>query len=187
VALIVLEGCDGSGKTTLARALTEAAERDRKKVLLLHKGPPTDDRTALQEYTEDLSFYEPALDHRHLVICDRWHLGEVVYGPVYRGGSRLSEADLSAVERFLHVRGALKLLLDASNDTLVRRAFVQRGEDFLQLGDVQHVAREYRRLFTVLGMWRHVHTDHPYDVNELLDAADRLETWAVERRLPCRS
>ena len=56
MALIILEGPDGSGKTTAAEKL--ATELGHNTAVVLHKGPPK--RLPLHEY-EDLDFYEPAL------------------------------------------------------------------------------------------------------------------------------
>lgn len=78
-AHIIIEGPDGAGKTTLAKQLcSEAGYAYR------HEGPPPASATALQHYAGILaSLTEPTL-------LDRFHLGELVYGPVVRGGSGLS-------------------------------------------------------------------------------------------------
>lgn len=83
--LIILEGVDGVGKSTLAEKLATGLLGD---VAILHKGPPTTDDMLL-EYLKPLYDYVPS--HTRHIICDRWHIGEDVYGPIYRGGSKFND------------------------------------------------------------------------------------------------
>jgi len=77
--LIVIDGPDGSGKTTLARHLQE------KHGATYHhdKGPPE---------AEDLVAYFLSLLARGGII-DRFALSEMVYGPLLRGRSRIDIND----------------------------------------------------------------------------------------------
>lgn len=79
---IILEGPDGSGKTTLARSL-EALGYDYQ-----HQGPPPSGTEAFVHYTKLLcSASKPT-------VFDRFHLGELVYGPLLRGKSGLHPSDV---------------------------------------------------------------------------------------------
>lgn len=137
--LIVLEGCDGTGKTTLADRFLEAHTGSS---AILHKGPIR--RMPLAEYEWDLRTYDRTkLDF--LLVCDRWHVGEMVYGPLYRGVSQLTPQMQQHVEMYLDSRGAVKLMVDALPATILRR-LRDRGEDLLQeshIGLVYDFYREY--------------------------------------------
>lgn len=83
--LIILEGMDNIGKSTQARYLTEYFHKNGYLTLNLHyHHMPT--------FTEDDSFYYyrwqatimQDLINSKIVICDRFHLGEYVYGHLYR-------------------------------------------------------------------------------------------------------
>lgn len=124
--LIVIEGVDGAGKTTLAEALVEVL-KDHKPTKLLHRGPLEFD--PLVEYELDLDDYRPAFGQH--VVCDRWHWGEDIYGPLYRAGSRLTPAIRTHVELFLQSRGAVFLLMCQSR-TEIHRRLDERGETFLR-------------------------------------------------------
>lgn len=135
--LIVLEGCDGTGKTTLADLLLETHQGSSE---IIHKGPIK--RHPLQEYEWDLRGYDRTrLDH--LVVCDRWHVGELVYGPLYRGRSTMTGAQQRHIEMFLQSRGAVRMVVDALPATIIRR-LRDRGEDLLEESHVGLVYDFYR-------------------------------------------
>lgn len=117
--LILLEGTDGSGKTTIANDLIAALSGG---VILKRNAPTT---PPLVEYTADLAGY--AAGSGQNVICDRWHLGERVYGPLYRDGCGLSPIAWAAVEAYLYGLGALGVLVTASVEHLNVR-LTRRGE-----------------------------------------------------------
>lgn len=94
--LIILEGPDGSGKSTLAKALQQETGGD-----IIHRSAPVEH--PLIEYVAPLSGYNGS----GTLILDRWHLGEEVYGPLYRGGSRLGPHGFNAVEDVLIELGAV--------------------------------------------------------------------------------
>ena len=115
--IYIVEGTDGSGKTTMCDALEAITLGARVKA-----NAPT--APALVEYTAPLVAYDGyGID----VVCDRWHVGERVYGPLYRGGCGLSPVAWAAVEGFLEERNACVILCHASVDTCVSR-LVERGE-----------------------------------------------------------
>ena len=92
-AHIILEGPDGAGKTTLATRLCTYGYAYR------HEGPPPMGTTALRHYAGILARLERP------TLLDRFHLGELVYGPLLRGRSGLSEEGLRLLRRVLHGLG----------------------------------------------------------------------------------
>jgi len=79
---VILEGPDGSGKTTLAEAFVKQG------FSYAHCGPP--ERNAFEHW------YAEAYANQGPVVFDRLHVGSYVYGTVFRGAD-----DMSRFERWL--------------------------------------------------------------------------------------
>lgn len=110
--LILIDGSDCSGKTTLAgRLLDRMRSTDpTASVTYHHAGPPTEH--PLDEYVEPLLGYRPGTGQH--VVCDRWHVGESVYPTVVGRPSELTDGVRTYVEQFLRSRGALLAYCTAS-------------------------------------------------------------------------
>lgn len=125
--LIVLEGTDGAGKTTLACALVEALRRRcSDDVELVKSGPPT--CHPLLEYERPLWDYRPGTG-RHLVL-DRWHLGELVYPGVVGRRTQFDRVMSAHVDLLLMSRGALLVWVTAASQVIMTRV-ARRGDDFV--------------------------------------------------------
>jgi thymidylate kinase len=73
--IIIIEGVDCTGKSTLAQSFLLQGPRHA----ILHAGAPQCG-TAYDEYVRPLRF---ARDQGWTVICDRWHLGELVWPSIF--------------------------------------------------------------------------------------------------------
>lgn len=145
--LITIEGPDCGGKSTLTQQLLDAAETRDWAGLRVHKGPPAPDADPFTEYetaldVEPLSGIIDADDR--LVVMDRWHLGEAVYGPLWRGTSRLSAAGVTHVEAALDALGAVRVMCLPSYPELQRR-FLKRGDDLTKLEELPSIHAAYLR------------------------------------------
>lgn len=74
-AIIMLEGLDATGKSTFAVDLYKTLKAP---VAILHAGPPVV-TTAIREYVWPLGIAA----NGYVVICDRWHLGEMVWPSIF--------------------------------------------------------------------------------------------------------
>jgi hypothetical protein len=89
--VIILEGADATGKTTLADRLVDSHGFTK-----VHTGVPKPKEDVFRSYT--LTLWK-ALRSPEPIVLDRCYLGETIYGPVMRGASRLSETQLILLER----------------------------------------------------------------------------------------
>lgn len=152
--LIILEGVDGSGKSTLAEKLWSELSHDYTGgvVKLLHKGPP--ERHPLDEYETPLLDYRPGTGEH--IICDRWHVGELIYPRVLGRKSKLTSAMLWHIELFLQSRGALLVHVDVQLQELARRLKI-RGDDLVKsvhLRELQNAYTDYVSGMSVLPLLR---------------------------------
>lgn len=133
--IIILEGVDGSGKSTLASKLATAGELAGYNVIREHRGPIKS--TVIDEYVKPLFDIGP----NDLLIADRWHVGELIYGPLYRGIS-LAKPHLEAIEGLLDMLHACRVIVTAPLP-VIRNRLEARGEDYLKPQDVEKVHGAY--------------------------------------------
>jgi hypothetical protein len=164
--IIILEGTDCAGKTTLAGQLAALATDQGMTVTRLGAGQPHPGVNPLAEYEVALRPYRSAaLAADQLVLIDRWHLGELVYGPLLRGGSRLSPAMFEHVERYLDALGAVRLLVTPRSQRELEQRFAQRGDAVVKLDEAITAWRGFLQL-AVRYHWVHVFS--PLDTSEAL-------------------
>lgn len=100
--LIVIEGIDLTGKSTLARRLQEKLGGESR-CMIIHAGPPA--RTSVEEYETSLNDYDPR--NRSHLILDRFHLGEYVWPQIFGRETDMDLAVRRHVDMFLESRGAV--------------------------------------------------------------------------------
>jgi thymidylate kinase len=176
--LVIIEGCDGTGKSTLAARLAERLDGAE----VLHLGPPK--RHPLEETVLALDDYTPG-SGRH-VIVDRFHLGEMIYGPIYRGESKLGPLggpEHKWVDLWLKSRGALQVVLTATLKTVEDRIGV-RGDDFVKNEHLRSILREYAQAAHLSMVATNSHVYPLEGIEEmLLEDAALLEAAVVASRM----
>jgi thymidylate kinase len=113
--LVVLEGCDGTGKTTLAADLAA-----RHGYTVVHSGPPDGHVDLAARYRETLSM--PGK-----VALDRSFISELVYGPLRYGRSLLSPDDAAELAFSVADAGGVLVHLTGAPDEIARRLRARDG------------------------------------------------------------
>ncbi len=114
--IIVLEGCDGTGKTTLAADLKHRHGYD-----VVHSGRIPDPADQLAEQ------YRSVLHSPGKIAFDRSFISELVYGLLRDGRSRLTAHQVAELTFFLADRGGLLVHLTGHPSTLAARLKVRDG------------------------------------------------------------
>lgn len=117
--LIILEGCNGAGKTTIARGLVSQAQY--RYVHCPYDERPIDLRRS----------YEERLGTSDRVVFDRCFPSEWVYGHVCRGRSRLDWSAMAALFGAVRSASGIVIFLCPSMVTIVERAGVNHDRDRL--------------------------------------------------------
>lgn len=133
--VVIIEGVDGSGKSTFADKIAALVPHDYE-IVRDHKGPLTN--PVWDEYVT------PLMNVRddQFLIADRWHVGEMIYGPLYRGKSEVTPAEERLIELLLSRMGAVRIIMQPGLST-VRKRLGDRGEDFLLAENVKEVREFY--------------------------------------------
>ncbi|MCX5124583.1 hypothetical protein [Streptomyces sp. NBC_00347] len=112
---LVLEGCDGAGKSTLAAHLA-----DQHGFTVVHSPRTPDSLDLITHYRELL-----ALPGR--LILDRCFISELVYGPFYRGVSRITWAQAHDLARAVCDRDGALCHLSAPAEVIRARLLARDG------------------------------------------------------------
>lgn len=117
--LIILEGADLVGKTTLASLFVSRG------YYLHHEGPPPSGVTACEHYSQ---IVEKLMASHEDVVIDRFHLGEIVYGICAERGSTVTPRQIRALENELIMRHSARIVIMYVTDeqVLKQRAAVRK-------------------------------------------------------------
>jgi len=120
--IIILEGPDGSGKTTLAKKLVAQTG-----YAYIHKSYPK-----TQEEMENMfQEYKELLDQQDNLIIDRSWFSEMVYGPILRSRSYITMEQALILEQAVAARGGLIIYCTGNIDNLWYNC-LSRGEDLIR-------------------------------------------------------
>lgn len=144
--LIILEGPDCAGKTTLARHIAHTIQHQlHEDVNVFSAGPPKDH--PLTEYETPLLDYRPGTKHH--IVCDRWHVGEAVYPGVLGRTTQWDRAVSRHIEAFLAARGAVIVFLNPPVSVMTEW-INERGDDLINAGQLEAIAKSYQRIMPSL-------------------------------------
>lgn len=167
---VVLEGIDGSGKTSVSTSLRDALQSKGFTVFLTRE--PTelidpllsDDGRKWDPLTLFLLFTADRQHHQHLlhkvmsehdvVICDRYTMSSYAYqGSLIseiKGGWNQAVEWMDQVSAFIDVKADLTVFLEVDPDTAMRRISEKRGKThsyFERVEYLKSVAEAYSKLF----------------------------------------
>jgi thymidylate kinase len=132
---VIFEGADGVGKTTLATAC--CAEWGW--AMWHHDYLPQHSRDIFVRYRDELS-------NSRNVAMDRSYVSELVYGPVVRGGSRLSPAQRDELTDIIRARGGVLVHVHASVEQIESRLRQREGTPPSR-GRIEQIVEKYETVF----------------------------------------
>ncbi len=174
-AFIVLEGIDGSGKTTQAKLLASELEKSYHAV---YTAEPSENRIGL--FIRNACLYEekrllpdveallfaadrvehveneikPALEEGRLVICDRYIHSSLAY----QGSANLSLAWIKAINKDA-LKPDLAVFIDVSPETVLKR--LERRKSVMENLDTQRRVREIYLSFVEKGELIRIDGENP--------------------------
>lgn len=124
--IYILEGCDGSGKSTLAKYLSIKTGYPIK-----HRDKPktqTEKNAMMADYLQDAKFGFSA-------IWDRSFYSEMIYGPLIRDKSYITQQQMTELEEALVVNGAIVFYCTGDLFDMWDRC-ASRGETYIKSIDM---------------------------------------------------
>ncbi|MDQ3275378.1 MAG: hypothetical protein M3Q39_10210 [Actinomycetota bacterium] len=137
---VVLEGCDGAGKTSLAERLARDHE-----FAIVHSGRTPDGVDLAERYRQIL--IRPGR-----LALDRSFVSELVYGPLRHGGSRLADADVGDLATAVARRDGVLVHLTAPASILRARLLVRDGAA-ASLADIESLLTAYEHVVTAIAAY----------------------------------
>ncbi len=178
--LILLEGPDGAGKTTLQGQLAELYKARGLTALLVHLGKPGP-LGAFDQCMKLLLTTSQYAETTGPVIIDRFHYGERIYGPVMRGLDTLGAARQRMLDRVLLRLNSYCVICLPAWETVRDNWRQRKGQEYVQHEDrLRQVYESYQRLNPVIPTIRHDYThDSP---EERLDRMSAVTDFLLQYR-----
>lgn len=123
--IIIIEGPDGSGKTSLANTLSKQLGYP-----ILHRTRPETE----EEKREMLEEYVRIIRGNKNMILDRCWYSEIVYGSIMRDSSYISFYDMYDLEKLVAKHGGILIYATGPSSALWNRC-QRRGEDYITSRD----------------------------------------------------
>jgi len=148
--MIIVTGCDNTGKTSLVEHLTK--EFNIPKAERFPSLPPKG-----KEWLDYYEFTKQAFCKNEQAIHDRLFIDEFVYGPVKRGGYVLGIAKMAELTNLMLMAQPLLIYTYLPQENIVK-SFGDR-EQFPEVGDIPKIMKQYVRVL------------HNWPINQLTNEA----------------
>ena len=134
---IILEGCDGTGKTTLAKILAYKYGLD-----ICH---------CTQKDAADFDFYFNTT-RKDDVIWDRHTIGELIYPIVFNRQRQINEGGVEMVIEALRQQGG-KIFVLTADDDVIKERLLKRGNEHSAIiesyKEINGLFKEYAKRFSI--------------------------------------
>jgi len=125
--IVIFEGCDGSGKTTLADAWERRAAARGQSVRRSNHGPYLGEKVVTHHYASDFIRYE----RNTLLLIDRCWISESIYGPLMRSEDRIPAHDRKVLENLARRAGAILVVCQPPFDECAKAWASRRNLEYL--------------------------------------------------------
>lgn len=140
--LIILDGVNKAGKTTLANKIQETFP-EKEFIILKVSQPEIIDgvNNAINQYNKMLDFAE--INCYRNYIFDRFHFGSFVYGPIYRGKNDFNLEEFYKLEdRIMKFKYIFALCI--SSESFMKKKFIEENEKFADINKIKDEIRLFK-------------------------------------------
>lgn len=174
--ILVIEGADKTGKTKLARYMA-----DRLNWKYVHFGPPGQDPA--REYANYL------LSLREPVVCDRFFVGELVYGPMLRN-SIMDPLKQQVIERLARLRGMVLVHAVTPWDVVHGRFINSKDKEHVNLAQNEKAYKAFKQVMKLRNVMTYTYSgvtvkDMTEMADFLIDPVKKAKHLAMKARASC--
>lgn len=126
---IILEGCDGTGKTTLAKLLAEKYNLD-----ICH---------CTADDPGDFDFYKNTA-RKENVVWDRHTIGELIYSRLFNRKCRIGTEDARIAIAYARENGGKAFVLTADDEEIIKRLESRKTEDPKIIDNIKWINNEFK-------------------------------------------
>lgn len=167
IEVIIIEGCDLSGKSTLFDAIIKKFPGIGIKITDRPiNGSPTERRKIKDYYRSILSYMNLNYQSKTLIL-DRFFPSEMVYSLPKRGYEAMDDDDFPDLEKVIKHRKHIILYCDPGLPTIFERLLV-RGDDYVDAPALKELYIRYNTFFGKTSL-NYIRLDTKKPVSELLE------------------
>lgn len=142
MSILIIEGCDLSGKTTAIERIAKFYNRGIIIKNSFRPHIPNDSAIYLQYW----SILKLADKYNDLIILDRFYPSQAVYS-ILRGEDEMNHIDIDELENYCIQReDVFLILLDVSEEELKAR-YDKRGDEHVNYAQILQMRNRYRQFF----------------------------------------
>lgn len=165
--VLIIEGCDLSGKSTLTEALSKKFPGIVMKITARPRLKDKGQIANLKRYYYSVLDYINRFYQSKTVILDRFFPSEVVYSLVKRGYDGFSDEEYRDMEKVILHRKHLLIYCDPGEETILERLKV-RGDDYMVEEDIHSLLGRYDSFLSKTKL-TYIRLDTRKPVEELLE------------------
>lgn len=141
--ILIIEGVDLSGKSTLMNTLCKAFPGIVFKITDRPRNDSYSERGKIKHYYTSILEY---INHNRnkIIMLDRFYPSELVYSKVKRGYEAFGEADFNDYERVINNLDHLVIYCNPGIETILTR-LKSRGDDYINEEDIKALMGRYER------------------------------------------
>jgi len=140
---IVIEGADGTGKTTLAEFIS-----NKFNAKIIHSTSTT---------KNDFKYHMELLQDNNDVVFDRFHLGEFIYSDIFNRKCKMTPEELFQIQEYLKENDIDLIILVADDFNFLLNRLNIRGEEEEIKNRINRINDSYYQYGSMLEYYDNVH------------------------------
>ncbi len=161
--LIILEGVDGTYKSTVGRFLSSYSQKE------LYKGPPirvyqgSSFESAQSNNKDLLKYYLDLISGGPSMILDRFIYSNLVYADQFKDYSILDPDQVKAIETICDTLYEEVILVYLyAEEKIIAERLADRGDDYIKKKDIGGLLKRYDRVIEDAGIRHNIRIDTSY-------------------------